>query len=154
MNEAHLAAKPPDRFPADPSGKTGLDPFVLREELRRVSVPIDQYGSWRMHGLSFALLVVLPVVWRAIYYGLISAGKYSVEFRFSGSARELVADEDNLAAGKPGTPEIGRLPYMAADYLRSRNVVRELDSAGKHLRRASHGEAHFGPELIGSENPK
>ena len=62
MNEAHLAAKPPDRFPADPSGKTGLDPFVLREELRRVSVLIDQYGSWRMHGLSFALLVVLPVV--------------------------------------------------------------------------------------------
>ena len=42
-----------------------------------------------------------------------------------------------IKAGKPGTPEIGRLPYMAADYLRSRNVVTELDSAGKHLRRAS-----------------
>src|SRR6202047_5692143 len=108
MNEAHLAAMPPDRFPAYPSGKTGLDPFALREDLRRVSVPIDQCGSWRMHGLSFALLVVLPVVCTAIYYGLIAAGKYSVR-----SARELVADEDNLAlmikAGKPGTPEIGRL---------------------------------------------
>src|ERR1700730_10640137 len=35
-----------------------------------------------------------------------------------------------IKAGKPGTPEIGRLPYMAADYLRSRNVVRELDRDG------------------------
>src|ERR1700732_2872234 len=135
MNDAHLAATPPDCFPADPSGKTGLDPFALREDLRRVSVPIDQFGSWRMHGLSFALLVILPIVCTAIYYGLIAAAKYSVEFRFSvRSAAELVADEDNLAlmikAGKSGTPEIGRLPYMAADYLRSRNVVRELDKDG------------------------
>ena len=133
MNEAHLEARAPDRFPADPSA--GIEHFVLREDLRRVSVPIDQFGSWRMHGLSFALLVVLPILCTAIYYGLIAAGKYSVEFRFSvRSATELVADEDNIAlmikAGKPGAPEIGRLPYMAADYLRSRNVVRELDSDG------------------------
>ncbi|HEX3496745.1 MAG TPA: hypothetical protein VHT02_06160, partial [Methylocella sp.] len=133
MNEAHLEAKAPDRFPADPSA--AQDHFVLREDLRRVSVPIDQFGSWRMHGLSFALLVVLPVLCTAIYYGLIAAGKYSVEFRFSvRPATELVADDDNIApmirAGKSGTREIRTLPYMAADYLRSRNVVRELDSDG------------------------
>ncbi|MGC2223117.1 MAG: hypothetical protein WA624_12500 [Methylocella sp.] len=130
MNEAHLEARAPDHSPADPSA--GQDHFVLREDLRRVSVPIDQFGSWRMHGLSFALLVVLPVLCAYVYYGLIAAGKYSVEFRFSvRSATELVADEDNIAlmikAGKHGTREIGTLPYMAADYLRSRNVVRELD---------------------------
>jgi capsular polysaccharide transport system permease protein len=135
MNEAHLAARPPDGSPAEPSGNIGQDHVVLREDLRRVSVPIDQFGSWRMHGLSFALLVVLPIVCTAIYYGLIAAGKYSVEFRFSvRSATELVADTDNIAlmikAGKTGTHEIGRLPYMAADYLRSRNVVRELDRDG------------------------
>jgi capsular polysaccharide transport system permease protein len=135
MNEAHLAATPPDRFPADPSGKTELDPFVLREDLRRVSVPIDQFGSWRIHGLSFALLVVLPIACATIYYGLVAAGKYSVEFRFSvRSATELVPEDDKLAllikAGMPGTREFGRLPYMAADYLRSRNVVRELDRGG------------------------
>src|ERR1700732_3580520 len=135
MNDAHLAATPPDCFPADPSGKTGLDPFVLREDLRRGSVPIDQFGSGQTNGLSFALLVVLPILCTAIYYGLIAAGKYSVEFRFSvRSATELVADEDNIAllikAGKSGTHDIGRLPYMAADYLRSRNVVRELDRDG------------------------
>src|ERR1700732_3733140 len=110
MNEAHLAAMPPDRFPAYPSGKTGLDPFDLREDLRRASVPIDQFGSWRMHGLSFVLLVVLPIVCASIYYGLIAAGKYSVEFRFSvRSAAELAADEDNISlrikAGTPGTQE-------------------------------------------------
>ncbi|MGI8570945.1 MAG: hypothetical protein ACR2KT_18830 [Methylocella sp.] len=133
MNEAHLEARAPDRFPADPPA--GLDHFVLREDLRRVSVPIDQFGSWRMHGLSFALLVVLPILCACIYYGLIAADKYSVEFRFSvRSATELVADEDNIAlmikAGKPGKHEIGALPYMAADYLRCRNVVRELDRDG------------------------
>jgi capsular polysaccharide transport system permease protein len=133
MNEAHLEARPPDCSPADPSA--GQDHFVLREDLRRVSVPIDQFGSWRMHGLSFALLVVLPVLCAYIYYGLIAAGKYSVEFRFSvRSATELVADEDNIAlmikGGKSGTRENGTLPYVAADYLRSRNVVRELDRDG------------------------
>ncbi|MDQ6869952.1 MAG: hypothetical protein M3178_16945 [Pseudomonadota bacterium] len=148
MNEAHLAASSAERFPADPSGKTELDPFVLREDLRRVSVPIDQFGSWRMHGLSFALLVVLPIVCTAIYYGLIAAGKYSVEFRFSvRSATELVANEDNIAllikAGKPGTHEIGRLPYMATDYLRSRNVVRALDRDGWLRSVFSRGEADW-----------
>lgn len=135
MNEAHLAAKLPDCLPEDLSGKAGLDQFDLREDPRRVSVPIDQFGSWRTHGWLFALMVVLPILCTAIYYGLIAAGKYSVEFRFSvRSAAELVADDDKLAllikAGKPGTHEIGRLPYMAADYLRSRNVVRELDRDG------------------------
>ncbi|MGH7841831.1 MAG: hypothetical protein ACREQT_09975 [Candidatus Binataceae bacterium] len=85
--------------------------------------------------MSFALLVVLPVLCACIYYGLIAAGKYGAEFRFSvRSATELAADEGNLApmikAGKRGTHEVGRLPYMAADYLRSRNVVRELDKDG------------------------
>ncbi len=135
MNEAHLAAGSPNRFPADPSGKTETDPFVLREDLRRASVPIDQFGSWRMHGLSFAVVVALPILCAAIYYWLIAAGKYGVEFRFSvRSATELAADDDKLAllikAGKPGSHEIGHLPYMAADYLRSRNVVRELDRDG------------------------
>jgi capsular polysaccharide transport system permease protein len=148
MNEARLAARPPDGFPADPSGKIGPDPFVLREDLRRVSVPIDQFGSWRMRGLSFALLVVLPIACTAIYYGLIAAGKYSVEIRFSvRSAAERVADEDNIAlkimAGKPGAHEIGRLPYMAADYLRSRNIVRELDSDGWLRSVFSRGEADW-----------
>ncbi len=101
MNEAHLAARAADRSPAGLSAKTGLDPFALREDLRRSSVPIDQFGSWRMHGLSFALLVVLPIMCAAIYYGLIAAEKYSVEFRFSvrlaakvgGDERQCCADD-------------------------------------------------------------
>jgi capsular polysaccharide transport system permease protein len=146
MNEAHLEAMAKDHFPADPSA--GLDHFVLREDLRRVSAPIDQFGSWRMHGLSFALLVVVPILCTSIYYGLIAADKYGVEFRFGvRSASELVADEDNIArmikAGKPGKHEIGGLPYMAADYLRSRNVVRELDSDGWLRSIFSRGQADF-----------
>lgn len=133
MNEAHLEAMAQDNFPADTSA--GLEHYVLREDPRRVSVPIDQFGSWRMNCLSFALLVAVPIFCASIYYGLIAAGKFGVEFRFGvRSASEFVADENNIAqmikAGKPVKREIGSLPYMAADYLRSSNVVRELDSGG------------------------
>src|ERR1700731_4213561 len=135
MNEAHLAAEPPDRFPADPSGKTARS-FCPEG---RTAPRLRPDRSVRI--MANARFVVRPPgrAAHSVHGDLLrshSAGKYSVEFRFSvRSARELVADEDNLAlmikAGKPGIPEIGRLPYMAADYLRSRNVVRELDSAGK-----------------------
>jgi capsular polysaccharide transport system permease protein len=148
MNEAHLAARAADRSPAGLSAKTGLDPFALREDLRRSSVPIDQFGSWRMHGLSFALLVVLPIMCAAIYYGLIAAEKYSVEFRFSVRlAAKVGGDSDNVAqmitGGNPGTQESGRVPYMAADYLRSRNIVRELDRDGWLRLVFSRGEADW-----------
>ncbi len=58
-----------------------------------------------------------------------------MEFRLSvRSAADLAAADDTIAlmlkATKPGTKETGSVAYMAADYLRSRNVVRELDRDG------------------------
>ncbi|MGQ0445962.1 MAG: hypothetical protein ACT4O2_12760 [Beijerinckiaceae bacterium] len=155
MNETHIEAMAKDHFPADPSA--GLEHCILREDPRRVSVPIDQFGSWRMHCLSFALLVAVPIFCASIYYGLIAACKYGVEFRFGvRSASELVADEDNVAqmikAGKPVKRDIGCLPYMAADYLRSRNVVRELDSSGWLRKIFSRDQADFLSRLDETKN--
>ena len=113
MNEAHLAAMAPRSVSGGPvQARPGSDPFVLREDLRRFSVLINQFGSWRMHGLSFALLVVLPILCAAIYYGLIAAGKYSVEFRLAlDRRRSSCADDDKLAllikAGKSGHTKSG-----------------------------------------------
>ena len=70
MNEAHIAARPPDRFAADPSGKAGLDPFVKN----CAASPSRSISSDHGECTSFALLVVLPVVCTAIYYGLIPPG--------------------------------------------------------------------------------
>jgi capsular polysaccharide transport system permease protein len=131
MSETHLKTRPDEHPPAPSTVELAVDHFVLREDLRRSSVPIDQFGSWRWHKLSFALFVVLPTLCASIYYGLIASDLYAVEFRFSvRSASDLVAEQDivSMLARGGGLANIGRLPYMAASYLRSRNAVRELDA--------------------------
>ncbi len=138
MSEADLKTHSAVRVPADTTGEPALDHFVLREDLRRVSVPIDQFGSWRWHQISFALCVLLPIALAGIYYGLIAADKYAAEFRFSvRSAAALVGEDDTASlltrgagARDAGAHDAGVLPYMVASYLRSRNVVRELDYEG------------------------
>ncbi|MCI0598549.1 MAG: hypothetical protein L0Y50_08030 [Beijerinckiaceae bacterium] len=132
MNEACLETRPAWRPDADEEGKPGPDKLTLTEGPRHVAVPIDQFGSWRTLSWSFALLVVLPILCAAAYYGLVAAGKYAVDFRFSvRSAAQLSAVEEDSALlsklGKLGPHDTGHLPYMAAGYLRSRNIVRELD---------------------------
>ncbi len=133
MSEAHLETKRDNRPPAGTTSESAVEHFVLREDMRRVSVPIDQFGSWRWHQLSFALCVLLPILIAGIYYGLVASDKYAVEFRFSvRSASELVAEPDlvSMLLRSGGQKDIGRLPYMTANYLRSRNAVRELDADG------------------------
>ncbi|VTZ26655.1 Capsule polysaccharide export protein-like protein [Methylocella tundrae] len=142
MSETRLESRPEDRA----TGESAVEHFVLREDLRRVSVPIDQFGSWRWHQISFALCVILPVLIASLYYGLIAADRYAVEFRFSiRSASDLVAEQSivsTLMRGG-GQNDIGRLPYMAADYLRSRNLVRELDADGSLRAMFSRREADW-----------
>jgi len=133
MSESLLESNSTTRIPSGSTGAPALDHFVLREDLRRVSAPIDQFGSWRWHIVSFVFCVALPLLCAATYYGLIAAGQYAVEFRFSvRSAADLVAEQDVVAllSRGSGAHEAGRLPYIAASYLRSRNVVRELDRDG------------------------
>jgi capsular polysaccharide transport system permease protein len=133
MSEAKLETRPDGQPPAGTTGEAAVEHFVLREDMRRVTVPIDQFGSWRWHQLSFAFCVLLPTLIAGVYYELIAADKYAVEFRFSvRSASDLVGEKNLVATllGGGGQTDIGRLPYMTASYLRSRNVVRELDANG------------------------
>jgi capsular polysaccharide transport system permease protein len=130
MNDAHREPKSAASFPTGATGAHAVEHFVLGEDLRRVSVPIDQFGSWRWLILSFALCVLGAMLCASLYYGLIASDQYAVEFRFSvRSAGELGGDEDVVKAltRKGNAHDIGRLPYVVANYLRSRNVVRELD---------------------------
>ncbi len=133
MSDAHLESKPEAGFPTGSTGVYAVERFALHEDLRRVSVPIDQFGSWRSHVLSFALCVLAPLLCASFYYGVIASDQYAAEFRFSvRSAAELGGEEDIVALltrGR-GVHDIGALPYVVANYLRSRNVVRELDGKG------------------------
>ncbi len=134
MNAAHLGTGLPNEAPGGEENASVTGHVPLTEDLRRSSIPTDQFGSWRVCALSFVFFVVLPVLTAAGYYGLIAADKYAAEFRFMvRSAEELSTgdgDRAPIAASKTWAHEAGRLPYMAADYLKSRNIVRELDRGG------------------------
>ncbi len=146
MNMRHADIRRDDRAPAAATAESAVEHFVLREDLRRVSSPIDQFESWRWHQWSFALCVLAPILVASLYYGLVAADRYAVEFRFSvRSASDLVAEQDlvSMLLKGGGQNDIGRLPYMAAGYLRSRNVVRELDADGSLRRMFSRPEADW-----------
>ncbi|WP_395666458.1 hypothetical protein [Methylocella sp.] len=103
-----------------------------REDLRRASVPIDQFPSWRGTALSFVLCVLAPVLVAALYYGLFAADQYVAELRFSvRSAGALPATDSDflsaLASRGAGGDDV-KPPYMAANYLRSRNALRDVDA--------------------------
>jgi len=133
MNDGRLQSKPAAGHPTGSTGAYAVEHFALREDLRRVSVPIDQFGSWQRQILSFALCILAPLLCASLYYGLIASNQYAAEFRFSvRSAAELGGEEDLVALltrGR-GAHDVGSLPYVVANYLRSRNVVRELDRNG------------------------
>lgn len=133
MSGAPLKPGSEASFPTGSTGAYAVEHFALHEDLRRVSVPIDQFGSWRWHILSFAICVLAPVICASIYYGLIVSDQYASEFRFSVRSAADVGGEDDLVAmltrGR-GAHDVGALPYIVANYLRSRNVVRELDESG------------------------
>lgn len=153
MSEANIQAKSGHRRLPDSASEAAVDHFVLREDLRRTSVPINQFGPWRWHQMSFALCVALPTLIAGVYYGLVAADKYAVEFRFSvRSASDLIGEKDPIPMliRGAGISEIGRLPYMITSYLRSKNAVRELDAAVSLRKLYSRGEAdglsRFNPE--------
>ncbi|MCI0465592.1 MAG: hypothetical protein L0Y57_01070 [Beijerinckiaceae bacterium] len=135
MNEAQLEITPLDRHEVEGKVKTRIDRLSPAEDPHRHAIPVDQFGSWRLLGGSFALLVALPILCVAAYYSHVASGKYAAEFRFSmRSAASLAAAEGESSllanASKRGGQEAVRLPYMAAGYFRSRNIVRELDRDG------------------------
>ncbi|HET6379141.1 MAG TPA: hypothetical protein VFG05_12685, partial [Methylocella sp.] len=136
MSIEQIPAPAAQQLPAG-AAAFAIDPYEPPRPLERSAVPIDQFGSWRLFALSFVIIVVLPVLCVAAYYYLIAASIYAVEFRFSVRSAAELADSSAYGGqkvfqtGGAGAPsEMVRLPYMAANYLRSRNVVRELDGGG------------------------
>jgi capsular polysaccharide transport system permease protein len=97
---------------------------------RRQPSPIDRFESYRLHKVSFLLMVVLPTLVASLYYGLWASDQYAAEVRFGvRQTQEPNVSDDVLAMMAKGIAvgTTGREPYLVANYVRSRNLVDDLD---------------------------
>jgi hypothetical protein len=116
--------------PQNPQRIERPEPFVAQTDFRRRPLPIDRFESYRLHGVTFLVMVLLPVLVASAYYGLLASDQYAAELRFSvRQALTPVVADDALALLAKGLAvnTIGREPYMVANYVESENIVRELD---------------------------
>jgi capsular polysaccharide transport system permease protein len=107
---------------------------IIEESVfRRRPSPIDQFESYRIHKITFLLMVLFPVLAVGLYYGFWASDQFAVEVRFSvRQAQVPIIGDDVLSILARGlaVSTVGREPYMVANYVRSRNMVEELDQRG------------------------
>jgi capsular polysaccharide transport system permease protein len=123
-------------MPQHPLRIERADGFMAESDFRRRPSPIDQFESYRLHKITFMLMVLLPVLAASLYYGLWASDQYAAEIRLSvRQAQEPVVTDDVLAMLTKGMAAgtTGREPYLVANYVRSRNILEELDRQ-VHLR--------------------
>jgi capsular polysaccharide transport system permease protein len=99
-------------------------------DFRRRPSRIDQFESYRFHKITFVLMVVLPVVTASLYYGVWASDQFAAEARFGvRQTQEPVIGDDVLALMTRGmaVSTSGRDPYIVANYVRSRNMVEDVD---------------------------
>jgi capsular polysaccharide transport system permease protein len=107
--------------------------IIAESIFRRRPSPIDQFESYRIHKITFLLMVLFPVLAAGLYYGSWASDQFAVEVRFSvRQAQEPIIGDDMLSILARGlaVSTVGREPYMVANYVRSRNMVEELDQQG------------------------
>jgi capsular polysaccharide transport system permease protein len=120
----------PFEAPHRPEGVLPTERLRLESDFRRRPSAIDQFESYRLHKVTFILMVLLPVLGVSLFYGLLASDQYSAEIRFSvRQAVEPIIDDDALTILAKGLAvnAVGREPYMVANYVRSRNIVEQLD---------------------------
>jgi capsular polysaccharide transport system permease protein len=126
MPQSAGAPRPPQRIEHG-------EHISAESDLRRRPSPIDQFESYRIHGITFVLMVLLPVLGASLYYGFWASDQYVAEVRFGvRQAEEPIIGDDVISMLAKGfsVSTVGREPYMVANYVRSRNVVEELDQHG------------------------
>jgi capsular polysaccharide transport system permease protein len=102
-------------------------------DFRRRPSPIDQFESYQIHKITFVLMVLLPALGASLYYLLWASDQYAAEVRFCvRQAQAPIIGDDVLSMLAKGIPvnTVGREPYMVASFVRSRNMVEELDRDG------------------------
>jgi capsular polysaccharide transport system permease protein len=106
---------------------------MMETDFRRRPSPIDQFEGYRIHKITFVFMVLIPVLVTSFYYGFWASAQFAAEVRFSvRRAQEPIIGDDVLSMLAKGlaVSGVGREPYMVANYVRSRNIVEELDQHG------------------------
>ncbi len=103
---------------------------LSESDYRRRPSPVDRFQSYRLHWVTFVLMVALPTLVACIYYGLWASDMYAAEVRFGvRQTQEPAVGDDVLAMMTRGmaVAASGREPYLVANYVRSRNLVEDID---------------------------
>ena len=119
---------------------------LAESDFRRRPSPIDRFESYRLHKITFVLMVLLPVAAASLYYGLWASDQFASEIRFGvRQAQEPIVGDGVLAMVTKGMAVgmSGREPYMVANYVRSRNMVEDLDKQVQLRALYSKPEADF-----------
>jgi capsular polysaccharide transport system permease protein len=103
---------------------------LSESDFRRQPSPVDRFESYRLHQITFLLMVVLPTLVAGLYYGLWASDQYAAEVRFG--VRQVAApnvSDDVIAMMAKGLAvgATGQEPYLVADYVHSLNLVEDLD---------------------------
>ena len=99
-------------------------------DFRRHPSPVDRFESYRLHRITFLLMVVLPTLVASLYYGVLASDQYAAEVRFGvRQTQQPSVSDDVLSMMTKGMAvgATGREPYLVASYVRSRNLVEDLD---------------------------
>jgi capsular polysaccharide transport system permease protein len=103
---------------------------LSESDFRRRPSPVDRFESYRLHRITFLLMVVLPTLVASLYFGLLASDQYAAEVRFGvRQTQEPNVSDDVLAMMAKGLAvgTTGREPYLVASYVRSRNLPEDLD---------------------------
>jgi capsular polysaccharide transport system permease protein len=98
----------------------------------------------------FILLVIVPTLTSAIYFGLVRSDQYVAEAKVAirensptAGASALASLSQSAIPGNLGKSSLGKNSYVIASYLRSRNIVLSLDRDGALRTIFSRPEADF-----------
>jgi capsular polysaccharide transport system permease protein len=111
------------------------------------SPALQRIASARFRRLSFAVLVLLPTVLAGFYFGFIASDQFVAELRLAVRAPQAPKTEDSaMAAIKTLFQRSGSMigeAFIVSNYIRSRNILQEIDSDGWVRRIFSRPEIDF-----------
>jgi capsular polysaccharide transport system permease protein len=130
LDEEHPVARPAEAArPAPADSRRGLTGLV-RLALIPAATPAIKHGQPSLRGLSFVVLVVLPVAVTALYYFLVAADQYVAEFRFTLNTVDPPRfDPLSLLVGNATHAPAALDSQILVQYITSRAIVDEIDSS-------------------------
>src|SRR5271154_6096470 len=71
---------------------------LSESDYRRQPSPVDRFESYRLHRITFLLMVVLPTFVACLYYGWWASDQYAAEARFGVRQTQEPNVSDNILA--------------------------------------------------------